>query len=290
VDYIRKEFPEVILISSDRNVGFCVSNNRMVAQASGEYILLLNNDAKLFPNALRALHDHTAATGHPAGILGLPQYDATTGELIDFGNLLDPFLNVIPNLDPQRCEVGSIIGACLWIPKSLWTELGGFPNCFGFLAEDLYLCCAARLRGYYVRILPTSGFWHHIGYSLGGGKLVNKRLLTSRARRSLTERNKCYVMIVTYPPLLFWTLFPLHILLLTSEGIALSLVKRDLDLWRSIYWHCLRSLWRNRRLAYRMRKRLQSTGGISAREFTAPFVYIHQKLWLIFRHGLPEIR
>jgi glycosyltransferase involved in cell wall biosynthesis len=104
VDYIREKFPEVKLITSEHNVGFCISNNRMVANAKGKYIMLLNNDAKLFPNALSVLYDYTVKKKDAAGILGLPQYDAITGNLIDFGSLLDPFLNTIPNLgDGHRC-------------------------------------------------------------------------------------------------------------------------------------------------------------------------------------------
>ena len=102
VDYIREKFPDVNLITSDHNVGFCVSNNLMVAQAKGEYILLLNNDAKLFQNALSTLYDFTAKKEDAAGILGLSQYDAATGNLIDCGSLLDPFLNTIPNLNSRR--------------------------------------------------------------------------------------------------------------------------------------------------------------------------------------------
>ncbi len=290
VEYIKEKFPDVTIITSDSNVGFCISNNRMVAQAKGEYILLLNNDAKLFPNALSTLYEHATKTGLKASILGLPQYNATTGHLIDFGSLLDPFLNTIPNLNSKRSEVGSIIGACLWSPKWLWDELGGFVEFFQSLAEDTYLGCLARLWGYKTEVIQGSGFWHRVGHSFGGGKVVKSRLFTSKGRRSLSEQNKSYVMILTYPSLLFNTIFPVHILLLIVEGIAISVIKKDLDLWQSIYWQCLKSQWRNRHMLYRMRKRIQRRRRISTRQFFRPFVLTHQKLWMILKHGIPEIR
>ena len=111
------------LIRSDSNVGFCVANNRMVAQAEGTYVLLLNNDAELYPDALRVLHDEAEKIGEPA-ILSLPQYDFVTGELIDRGCLLDPFFNPVPNLDPGRRDVAMVIGACLWIPRQLMEGTG----------------------------------------------------------------------------------------------------------------------------------------------------------------------
>jgi GT2 family glycosyltransferase len=289
VGYIQEKFPEVNLITSDHNVGFCISNNRMVAQAKGEYILLLNNDAKLFPNALSTLYDHTIKKEDTAGILGLPQYDAITGNLIDFGSRLDPFLNTIPNLNSKRSEVGMIIGACLWLPRWLWKELGGFLEYFDSMGEDIYLCCLARLRGYEVEIIQSSGFWHRVGNSFGGGKIVKNKLSTSKKRRLLSERNKSYVIILTYPPLLFYVIFPLHILLLIFEGIALSAIKKDQSLWRLIYWQCLKSQWNNRHLLYRMRKLIQGRRRISERQFLTPFVFIHQKLWMLVKHGMPEI-
>ena len=276
VDYIREKFPEVNLITSDHNVGFCVSNNRMVAHAKGEYILLLNNDAKLFPNAIGTLYEQAIKKEKKIAILGLPQYNAITGNLIDYGSLLDPFLN--------------ITGACLWSPQWLWKELGGFLECFQSLGEDLYLCCLARLRGYEVKIIQNSGFWHRVGYSLGGGKIIKNKLSTSKGRRSLSERNKSYVIILTYPSLLFYLIFPLHILLMIFEGISLSNFKKDISLWKSIYWQCLRSQWSNRHLLYHLRKRIQKQRRIRLKKFIAPFVFTHHKLSMLIKYRLPEIR
>jgi GT2 family glycosyltransferase len=164
VDFIRNHFPDVTLIVGERNIGYCVSNNRMVSLARGRYILLLNNDAVLHRDAIRTLYEYAERQPGPA-ILGLPQYDMQTGELIDRGSLFDLFLNPVPNLDRDRMDVGMVMGACLWMPRGLWDELGGFPEWFGSLAEDLYLCCIARLRGYPVRVLPESGFDHWVGMS-----------------------------------------------------------------------------------------------------------------------------
>ena len=90
VDFIRHRFPDVTLIVSESNVGYCVSNNRMVSRARGRYILLLNNDAALHRDAIRTLYNHAERQPGPA-ILGLPQHDMQTGELIDRGSLFDPF-------------------------------------------------------------------------------------------------------------------------------------------------------------------------------------------------------
>ena len=127
VAHIRDRHPDVRLIASKENVGFCVANNRMVAAAQGEYLLLLNNDATLLSDALATLLAEARRLQAPA-ILSLPQYDADSGTLLDIGSLLDPFFNAVPNRDPRRQDVAMVAGACLWIPKRLWDDSGRIPR------------------------------------------------------------------------------------------------------------------------------------------------------------------
>jgi len=262
VDIIRERYPNAIVIPSEENVGFCVSNNRMVERARGEYILLLNNDAALFPDALVTLKKEAERIGKPV-ILGLPQFDAETGELVDIGSLLDPFLNSVPNRDLNRSEVGMVAGACLWIPRALWQELGGFPDWFGSIGEDLYLCCRARLSGYPVLALGRSGFRHHIGHSFGGGKVKSGQLSSTLRRRALSERNKTFVMITSYPNPVLQLALPLHLVLLMVEGLAISVAKRSLAPWHLIYAPLLPGLWHNRERILALRHKIQSSRRIN---------------------------
>jgi GT2 family glycosyltransferase len=287
--HIRNHYPGVILIESDENVGFCIANNRMAQAAHGEYLLLLNNDAELFPDALRTLYEAALAIGQ-AAVLGLPQYDASNGALIDRGSLFDPFLNPVPNLDVLHTDVGMNIGACLWVPSNLWQQIGGFPPWFHTLAEDMYFCCVARLWGYPVKVLPQSGFRHWVGKSLGGGKVTNSRLATTIRRRALSERNKSYVMALTYPAPFFQILFPLHLFLLAIEGLILSLIKRDARLWRDIYLNCFRALLREWRFILKSRQYLQTCRRVSLMEFISIFQFIPHKLQLLLKYGVPAVR
>lgn len=289
VAHIREHYPDAKLILSDSNVDFCVANNRMAEAAKGKYLLLLNNDAALYPDALQTLLTEATRLDQQA-VLGLPQYDDASGALIDVGSLFDPFLNPVPNLDQNRNDVGMVIGACLWLPKTLWIELGGFPQWFHTLAEDMYLCARARLAGYPVRAIGRSGFRHRVGHSLGGGKITTKRtLVTSRRRRVLSERNKSYVMAMTYPAPLFQFAFPLHLALLLVEGLCLALVKRDWALFRDIYLACLLSLWRERGRLSRMRQEIQAKNYIDLKLFCSVFRFMPHKLRMLFRHGLPQL-
>jgi len=289
VQLIQAHYPTANLIRSDRNVGFCVSNNRMVSRASGEFVLLLNNDAALLPDALSELLNEAAK--HPDGaVLTLPQFDWESRKLVDRGSLLDPFYNPVPNKDPDRKEVGMAIGACLWIPRADWERLGGFQDWFGSIAEDLWLCCKARLAGIPVYTLKTSGFLHRQGHSFGGNKPTVRKLSSSFNRRMLSERNKTFVLVCMTPQPVMPLLFLSHACLLFLEGCIISLVRLDVSILNEIYLSALRQSFRKRKLLAKMRAEIQSDRKITVRKYFSMFLRVPWKLILLFRYGFPNIR
>ena len=286
---VHEKYPAVRLIQSDTNVGFCISNNRMVSAARGKYLLLLNNDAELHKDALSVLYRHAVRNCRDA-ILGLPQYNRKTGEFIDRGSLFDPFLNPVPNQTDSRFDVGMVIGACLWLPRRLWVELGGFPEWFGSLAEDMYLCCRARLKGYPVVALASSGFDHWVGQNLGGGKVVRRTLQTTYRRRALSERNKSYVMFLCYPAPFAYVVIPLHLLSLAMEGLLLSAVKKERRIWKEIYRPCFSALWQNRTKLKRLRSQIQAGRWVSSLAFFSVHSVFPHKLRLLMKYGMPSLK
>jgi len=285
---LAARYPQARVIASAENVGFCVANNRMAEAATGDSLLLLNNDAALEADALRALLAEAARLGGDA-VLSLPQHDWDTGALVDRGCLLDPFYNPVPNLDPDRADVAYVIGACLWIPRRLWRELGGFPEWFGSLAEDMYLCCAARLRGIPVRCIDGSHYRHRQGASFGGNRAQGGLRSTYR-RRALSERNKTWVLLACTPGPVVWPLLALHLFALYAEGAIVSLARRDARLWREVYRPVLPSLFARGAQWRSLRRDLQSHRRIGQWQWWRGFTWMPRKLAMLWRHGLPELR
>lgn len=286
---VLQRYPQVVVLPSDTNVGFCIANNRMVAKATGEYVLLLNNDAALFPDGLRVLLEEARSIGGGV-ILSLPQYDWHTGELVDRGCLFDPFCNPVPNLDASRDDVAMVMGACLFTSRSLWLELGGFPEWMGSLAEDAYLCCRARLRGVPVRVAKRSGYRHRQGSSFGGSRVDAGKLSTTYRRRYLSERNKTAVMVICTPTPLAWPLLALHLMLLVCEGALLTLMKRDGRVWREIYALALHWIMRELGALRRHRRDVQRGRRATCCAYWHCFVLMPRKLELLRRYGLPRLR
>jgi GT2 family glycosyltransferase len=220
----------------------------------------------------------------------LPQYDWATGLLVDRGLLLDPFYNPVPNLDASRADVAMVIGACLFMPRSLWQALGGFPEWMGSIAEDMFLCCTARLSGSRVRVAASSGYRHRQGASFGGNKPFAGKLLTTSRRRQLSERNKTAVMFICTPTFLVWPLLGLHLLVLAIEGAVMALLSGRRSIWTEIYGAAIRGIWVDIRVLTKRRSLQQAGRAISLGRYCRPFTLFPHKLRLLYRHGTPDIK
>jgi GT2 family glycosyltransferase len=60
-DMVRAEFPWARLIENERNLGFAPANNQAYQRCAGDYVLLLNSDTEVHPDAIRHLMHFTAS-------------------------------------------------------------------------------------------------------------------------------------------------------------------------------------------------------------------------------------
>ena len=284
---ILAQFESVQVIESSENVGFCISNNRMAAAARGEFILLLNNDAQLFDDALKTLLDESRRHADKA-VLGLPQYNAATRELVDFGLKLAYFCSSVPIRQPTESEVAMVIGACMWVPANLWAKINGFPEWFETNAEDVYLCCYARFLGYRICVPEKSGFYHMIGHTLGGGKSEDNKLQISIRRRYFSERNRLFVQWLFYPIWLVPITTIVNFMVLIIEAIVLSVANRKASLIWDIYLKSQVDAFAQVKTIVRARRVAMQSRDISFSTFFGTFTFIPQKLRLLFSSGLPR--
>lgn len=58
VDMIKQDYPQVVLIENNANLGFGAANNRGLKVAKGKYVLYLNSDTILLNNAVKLFFDY----------------------------------------------------------------------------------------------------------------------------------------------------------------------------------------------------------------------------------------
>ena len=166
VTMVRTSFPQVRVIENARNLGFGGGNNAAFAVAEGEYVLILNPDTVVRPNALDRLigfadrHLEAGAFGcrmlNPDGSYQRSAYPVPSvrGYLIAalyarwMGWISDWFLSDVYvrwNGSTER-EVGFQAGCCLMIRRQLLNDLGGFDERLFHQFEDADLARGSGKR------------------------------------------------------------------------------------------------------------------------------------------------
>ncbi len=156
------------------NLGFLGNCNRAAEQASGDFILLLNNDTAVTSGWLQALLD--VFDDLEVGAAG-PKLVFANGALQEAGGIMwrDGSAWNFGRMDDAAKpaysyvkEVDYISGACLMLRRNLWQQLGGFDERFvPAYYEDADICFAVREAGYRVVYQPAACIFHFEGVSNG---------------------------------------------------------------------------------------------------------------------------
>lgn len=96
-EMIKKEFPQVILIENNANLGFGAANNRGLKIAKGKYILYLNSDTILLNNAVKLFFDYweNSTEKDTIGALGGNLLDKDGSVTFSYGNFPKPIREII---------------------------------------------------------------------------------------------------------------------------------------------------------------------------------------------------
>jgi N-acetylglucosaminyl-diphospho-decaprenol L-rhamnosyltransferase len=168
-----KAIGNVVVVTNPTNVGFGAACNQGAKLGTADIILFLNPDATLQPAALKiCVEAFRNPTNESLGIIG-PEVTDGTGHLVRSCSRLptlgDLFLRSVgahsvlrnsgypylPLAKHDRSgDVGQVMGAALFIRRSVFQELGGFDERLFLYYEDVDLCARARTLGskcYYLK-------------------------------------------------------------------------------------------------------------------------------------------
>ena len=172
---IRAAAPHVRLVVSPTNEGFAGGCNRGVAASSGEFVALLNNDARPDAGWVRAAID-CFADAPDIGAVASRVLD-WDGQLVDYigaamtwyGMGYKPFTSERPPKVPaQRSDVLFGTGSAMFVRREVWDALGGFDESYFMFFEDVDLGWRLNLAGWRFVYEPTSLAYHKHHASMSG--------------------------------------------------------------------------------------------------------------------------
>lgn len=240
---IVSEFPWVNVVRSEKNLGFTGGNNLGLAQTSGKYVLLLNNDTIVTPGFLQPLCeylDRNPQVGIVQGKMVLPRYGNTLDVCGSFFTSLGlPYHYGYFKPDGPRYRrsypVFSAKGACLLFRREMIPQIGGFlfDEDFFCYYEEADFCHRAWLAGYEVHFVPSPPIQHLMGAT---GERVLKHDLVQR----YYLRNMMFSLLSNLSPSYRWRILPVFfgVLLFRMLVFLLTFQRAPLAAHWGAFSHC----------------------------------------------------
>lgn len=186
VEIIEKDFSQVKLIKSEKNLGFAGANNLGVKIAQGEFLFFLNPDMRVIEGSLDIMVDWMRARPD-VGVAScklldengnlnkdaLPRRFPTVWDQLAivlklphlFPSIVDKYLFKDFNADVEQ-EVDSVRGSFIMMRREVYDKLGwAFDPRYFIWFEDVDLCREVKKMGLKVMYTPVISCVDYVGQS-----------------------------------------------------------------------------------------------------------------------------
>jgi GT2 family glycosyltransferase len=253
---LEREVPGTRILRNPCNAGFARAVNQGLAEARGDFALLLNNDAQLEPGALRAFAE--AFDRIPGLAIAGAQLRYADGRLQNAIAPLPTLLaEIVPRvllqwMSPRRFRgktaadvpipVEGVIGACLVARRSVLARLGLMDEDYFFFLEETEWCQRALRLGFQVYHVPAAKVLHGQGQTAGRFH-AEARIEFQRSKLIFFRKNRSRAAYLFLSALL-----PVRSLVNAVANTVLCLVTicairrlrvKTRGYWRVTAWHLL---------------------------------------------------
>ena len=177
----------VKLVQNDRNLGFAAGNNRGLETATGEYLVVLNNDTYVTRGWLLDLVRHLQKDPQ-LGLIGAVTNNIGNEAKIDIhyedmAEMQQAAHAYTRHHAREELDVRMVAFFCTAMRQSLFETVGGLDERFGlgFFEDDDY-CKRVAAEGYRIAIAEDVFVHHHLSASFDK--------VDDRKRQALFDRNK----------------------------------------------------------------------------------------------------
>ncbi|MBN1222369.1 MAG: glycosyltransferase family 2 protein [Candidatus Aminicenantes bacterium] len=183
--FIREQFSDVRLICNSHNAGFAAANNLGIRECRGDYLLLLNTDTVVMPQAVEIMlnamkSDQSLGAVGPALLTERNGFQVSFGRKVSFFRellqkaVLNAFFKIRLKTDHRVRQVGWLSAACFCVRARIMKEVGCFDENFFLYFEDIDLCARIKSKGYNLLFHPKARVLHLGGATTAGNRLLNR--------------------------------------------------------------------------------------------------------------------
>ena len=180
-DAVREHFHDMVLCSSDENLGFAEGNNvglRTAFAAGADYALLLNNDTIADTRLVAALVEEAERRPDAGALCPMIHYTDPPDRIWYAGARYDA--RRVHNgrhtgygdrdtgqYDTLR-EIGRATGAAMLVPRHVVDDVGYLDGRLFLQVEDVEWSLRMRAAGYRILFVPGGKVWHRVSMATGG--------------------------------------------------------------------------------------------------------------------------
>jgi GT2 family glycosyltransferase len=169
VDFVKENFPSVIILEQEENLGFGAANNlgmRYALDHKADAVFLLNQDAYLRPGCLQNLwktHQEFPAYGllSPIHLNGDgTRLDHNFSNYVNYNSNADFYGDSILQKLKRIYEVPFVNAAGWFLPRQTLLSIGGFDPMFYHYGEDDHYCQRLRYHNLKIGVVPDTYLLH----------------------------------------------------------------------------------------------------------------------------------
>lgn len=194
-ELVAGRWPDAQVLSPGRNLGFAGAVNLGVARARGRWIALVNDDARLEPQALARMLEQGERDPRTGAVAAQIRFAGDRARINSAGIEVDGLGVASERLAgrpvgeaAEPCEVFGASAAVALLRREMLAQVGAMPECFFAYLEDVDLAWRARAAGWSAVYEPGAVAYHRASASTGEGSPLKYRL-AGRNRVWLLARN-----------------------------------------------------------------------------------------------------
>ncbi len=195
---LKNEFPEIVFVNTEANLGFAGGNNKGIELSTGDCILLLNNDTEVDPGFLEPLV-HRLMDNSTIGVIcpkilyfdepdtiqfaGFGPIHPVTGRGFSVG-----YLEKDTGQHDKPGQTNRPHGAAMMMPRLAIEKVGLMAEIFFLYYEEMDYGERFKRKGFTIWYEPASRIWHKESMATGKESTL-KAYYYGRNRFLYTRRN-----------------------------------------------------------------------------------------------------
>ena len=197
---IRQRFPQVVVVRSEKNLGFARANNLAMQQASGSYFLLLNNDTTVEEDILPPLLKRFTQSEKIGAVGPKIRFEGGTRPIQFAG--YTPMTRISLRNQLIGCDqpdqgqfdtamrTPAILGAAMMVSREATQKAGLLPETYFLYYEELDWCERIKEAGYELWYEPATTVFHKGSVTAGGKESPIRAYYQTRNRLWFARRNR----------------------------------------------------------------------------------------------------